>query len=255
MNSRHPPAGRAAKGSVGKQKPTVYLLHGLLGTAHQQFGPQVRAWKDELAVVPLDLPGHGRASVRARTPYIPYAVRYALAVMSRFGPGRVIAASYLGSPVAVRCALRRPDLVQSLVLTGFVPGVPRELFATWLDSFGVVAADNPELIRWYEKMHGPGWRNTLAAYTREVREHYHDHVCVTGDMLARLDAPILIANGSAKSNERAAALEAPCFGPAVSGHVIEGAGHIPGLDRPDEFAAAVQAFWNRNPVAAHVAVP
>ena len=228
---------------TGNCQQRVYFLHGLLATAHIHFGPQLRAWKEELAVVPVDLPGHGDCPLDANPRFVATAVRYALAVMDRFGPGHVIAASYLGSPVAVRSALQRPDLVQSLVLTGFAPGVPQHVFALWLESFSRLAAENNQLTQWYEQTHGARWTETLAAYTGDVQERYDEDVCVSPNMLSMLQRPALIANGAVKSNERDAATGAANLGPNVRGHVIQDAGHITGCDRPEEFNQIVRAFW------------
>ncbi|HEU4769728.1 MAG TPA: alpha/beta hydrolase [Pyrinomonadaceae bacterium] len=228
---------------TGNGRQIVYFLHGLLATAHHHFGPQLRAWKDELTVVPLDLPGHGRCPIDAKQRYTATAVSYTIAIMNRFGPGHVIAASYLGGPVAVQSALQRPDLVRSLVLTGFVPDVPREIFALWLDGFSRLATEKPELTQWYEETHGSRWPETLAAYNDDVRERYDEGVSVTTQMLNKLQSPVLIANGVEKSNERAAATDTARFGPRVRGQVIENAGHIPGTDNPDEFNRIVRAFW------------
>jgi pimeloyl-ACP methyl ester carboxylesterase len=206
------------------------------------------AWKEELAVVPLDLPGHGRCPIDANPRYTATAVRYTLAIMNRFGPGHVIAASYLGGPVAVQSALQRPDLVRSLVLTGFVPDVPQQIFALWLDGFTRLATEKLALTQWYEQMHGSRWPETLAAYTDDVRERYDEGVCVTSQMLRMLHPPALIANGVEKSNERAAATDTARFGPKVRGHVIQDAGHIPGCDRPEEFNRVVRAFWKETTI-------
>jgi pimeloyl-ACP methyl ester carboxylesterase len=231
------------------RRPVVYFLHGLLQTAHHHFGPQLRAWKDEMTLVPVDLPGHGRCRVDAQSDYMAHAVEYTLAVMKRFGAGHVLAASYLGGPIGVRCALERSDLVESLVLTGFVHDVPHEIFGAWLDGFGRVAAEQPTLAAWYEQTHGARWRDTFAAYADDVRHRYCERVAVTTGMLGALSTPTLIANGSAKSNERATALAAPQLGSAIRGHIIEDAGHVPATDRPDELNAVVRAFWKEIAVA------
>jgi pimeloyl-ACP methyl ester carboxylesterase len=99
------------------------------------------------------------------------------------------------------------------------------------------------LTQWYEQTHGSRWQETLAAYTGDVRERYAEALCVTSEMLGMLERPALIANGAVKSNERAAATDAANLGPNMRGQVIEGAGHIPGCDRPEEFNRVVRAFW------------
>lgn len=225
---------------------TLYLLHGLLKTATGQFAGQLSAWKREMTPIPIDLPGHGRCRIDAHPNYIATSIRYSLAVMDRVGAGHLIAASYLGGPVAVRCAEARPDLVRSLVLTGFVPDVPGDVFSVWIASFSQVAAENPELVKWYERQHGSRWSNTLAAYTADARERYSSGVGITGKAIGALSCPTLILNGSFKSNERRAALEAAHLGPRVRGQVIDEAGHIPSQDRPGQFLAIVREFWDNH---------
>lgn len=221
----------------------IYLLHGLLETANNQYAHQIGEWQDQYEPIPVDLPGHGKCPVDGRSPYFATAIRYVTMVMERFGPGHVVAASYLGGPVAVRCALARPDLVRSLVLMGFVPSVDQEIFATWLRSFRQLADENPKLVAWYEKMHGERWQSTLEAYREDVEQRYTADVAVTPDMLAELPVPTLLANGSEKSNERDAAREASTYGTTVRGEVIEGAGHVPCNDRAEAFDRVLREFW------------
>jgi len=237
-----------------ERRPIVYFLHGLLSSAHYHFASQVEAWKEDLTLVPIDLPGHGHCKLDAPPRYFATALSYTLGVMNRFGPGHVVAASLLGGPVAVRSALQRPDLVRSLTLTGFVPDLPQGVFAIWVDGFKRLAAENQHLARWYDQMHGGRWTATLDRFEEDVKNYYAEDVCVTGLMLGQLRAPTLIANGSLKSNERTTALNAAQYGPAVRGSVIEGAGHIPSRDCPQEFNVAVRAFWEEVGVEPEVAV-
>jgi pimeloyl-ACP methyl ester carboxylesterase len=232
----------------------VYFLHGLLSSAHYHFAPQVEAWKEELTIIPIDLPGHGHCQLDAQPRYFATALRYALGIMKRFGPGHVVAASMLGGPVAVRCALERPDLVSSLVLAGFVPGIPQDVFTVWIDGFKRLAAENPHLAQWYDQMHGRRWQDTLEQFENDVQNHYSEDICVTGSMLGKLQPPTLIANGTLKSSERAAALDAAQLGPAIRGRLIEGAGHIPSRDCPQEFNAVVRAFWEETAVVPEATV-
>jgi pimeloyl-ACP methyl ester carboxylesterase len=233
---------------------TVYFLHGLLSSSHYHFAPQVEDWKEKLTVVPIDLPGHGHCPLDAQPRYLTTAIRYTLGIMDRFGPGHVIAASQLGGPVAVRSALQRADLFRSLVLTGFVPDVPQPIFSGWLEGFRTLASENEHLRRWYEGMHGPRWQLTLEGFSSDVQTRYSEDICVTSEMLGSLTPPTLIVNGSLKSNERNTALDAARFGPTVRGHVIEGVGHIPSRERPQEFNAVVRSFWKETTVASEVAI-
>jgi pimeloyl-ACP methyl ester carboxylesterase len=223
----------------------VYLVHGLLGTAYAHFGAQITGWRGRYQVVPVDMPGHGRCPVAAGEPYLVGALDYLTAVVRRFGPGRVIGASYLGGPLAVRLAAARPDLVDSLVLTGFAPGLAEDVFLRWVAGFQLLAERGTELAAEYDRLHGPGWRGTLLAFTADVGRAYRQRAEVRPESLGALEMDVLIVNGSLKSVERAAAAGAHTFGPNVSGLVIEGAGHIASHDAPAAFNRAVERFWDR----------
>jgi pimeloyl-ACP methyl ester carboxylesterase len=228
---------------MSSRAPVVYLLHGLLETSYGHFRPQIEAWNQEFRLVPVDLPGHGRCPVDASCPYVEMMRSYVTAVVDRMGPGRVVAASFLGGPVGVRCAAERPDLVTSLVLTGFVPDVPQDVFRGWVQSVITASLASGELVSAYERVHGSRWRSTLETFVAEVDDRYGAGMRVTASMLGRLRRPVLIANGSKKSSERGAAAAAGGLGPHVSGSVIDGAGHIPGRDRPEAFQTVVEQFW------------
>ncbi|GIF43477.1 alpha/beta fold hydrolase [Actinoplanes xinjiangensis] len=220
----------------------IYLLHGLLGTASAHFGAQMRTWARQHRVIAVDLPGHGRCPLDAADAYLDQAVGYVTTVLTRFGPGRVVAASYLGGPIAIHVAATRPDLVTSLVLTGFVPGLEQAAFLRMLGGFHVLAAEQPGLAAEYERLHGPRWKDTLSAYGEDCARH-PQRVLPGPAVLAGLDTRTHLVNGSHKTAERDAARTAGGIGPRVSGVVIDGAGHIAGHDAPEAFTAAVEAFW------------
>jgi pimeloyl-ACP methyl ester carboxylesterase len=223
--------------------PAVYVLHGLLGTAYAHFGAQVTRWQRDHRVVPVDLPGHGRCPLDAGQDYLDAALVYLTALVDRFGPGRLVGASYLGGPVALRLAATRPDLVESVVLTGFAPGIEHAVFRRWLSAFHEMAGRDGALAAGYDRVHGPRWRDTLTAFTAEVDHAYAERVLVRPADLAALEVDVLLVNGSLKSHERAAAEGAARFGPRVRGAVLAGAGHIASHDAPEEFTAAVAGFW------------
>nr|ACR48340.1 NosK [Streptomyces actuosus] len=229
--------------STGPETPTVYLVHGLLGTGHGHFAAQIRAWHGRLRTVPVDLPGHGRCRRDAAEDYFDDALRYLVAVLERFGPGRLIGASYLGGPLAHRCAATRPDLVSSLVLTGFAPDVSRDAFLSLIAGFEGLAAQQPALAAEYEQLHGTRWKRTLDAVTGHVERDFERTALVRAADVAALTVPTLVLNGSLKSVERAAAEQAPGWGGRVRGRVVPGAGHLVGHDRPREFNEAVEDFW------------
>lgn len=222
---------------------TIYLIHGLLESSLGQYAPQIRHWRPRKVVVPLQLPGHGDNSVDAGPELISDSVKMLGAAIKRHGPGHVIAASYLGSPVAVRYAQGDGSGLLSLVLMGLVPDLPREVFEPWVKGFYLLAGENPRLSEVYERVHGPRWKSTLDAFEGIVRCAYEDDLAVKWKSLEELGVLTLIANGSHKSSEQRAARRAQELGGMLRGHVFEGAGHVPSVDRPMEFVRAVETHW------------
>jgi pimeloyl-ACP methyl ester carboxylesterase len=228
---------------VVQSSPVVYLLHGLLGTGYAHFGAQIRAWGAGHRVVPVDLPGHGRCPLDAGPDYLDRSLHYVLTIIERFGCGRLVAASHLGGPLAVRAAAARPELMTSLVLTGFTPGLQRTPFLGQLAGFHRLAREHPQLAAEYERLHGMRWAATLDAFTADAERTFERTVLVRPQAMAALEVDTLVCNGSHKSVERAAAEDARHLGPRVRGRVLDGAGHIASLDAPDAFTAAVEEFW------------
>lgn len=221
----------------------VYLLHGLLGTAYGHFGAQISLLRHSYRLVPVDLPGHGRCKRDAVEAYLDDAFAYLSAVMQHFGAGHVVATSYLGGPLGVRCAQEHPALVRSLTLTGFAPELPQAVFDEWCTAFQRLASEDADLSDEFLKLHGPRWRQTLSAFIGDAQLSYEHRVLVSADDLRTLEQPTLIVNGSWKELERQAARTAPTLGPHVSGRVIAGAGHVPAQDKPEAFNEAVTSFW------------
>src|SRR5258708_5917180 len=170
-----------------REGPVVYLLHGLLETSYGHFRHQIDAWRRDHRLFPVDLPGHGRCPVDAGAPYVAQMCAYVIALMERTGPGRMVAASYLGGPVGLRCAAQRPDLVSSLVLTGFVPAVPRDVFGGWVQSVVKVSGESPELAAAYDEVHGGRWRRTLATFVEEVEQRYAEGLGVDPSPMGRVE--------------------------------------------------------------------
>ena len=101
---------------VGGSGAPVVLVHGLGGAASNwvELAPELAR---DHRVVALDHPGHGGSSPLPALPNLePFADRLALVIeRERAAPGVVVGHS-LGCLVALRLAIRRPDLVRGLVL-------------------------------------------------------------------------------------------------------------------------------------------
>ncbi len=96
--------------------PPLVLLHGLAGSRSNWafLAPELARTRRVLVV---DLPGHGRSSALPAAPGLgPYADRVAKLVEEEgLGPADVAGHSF-GGLVGIRLAVRRPELVRSLVL-------------------------------------------------------------------------------------------------------------------------------------------
>jgi pimeloyl-ACP methyl ester carboxylesterase len=165
--------------------------------------------------------------------------------MKQGGPGHAVGLSYLGASVVVRCALTYPSLFQSAVVSGYVPMVPHDAMVMWAAGFEALPKAQPSLQQQYESLHGSRWRHTLMTVTAELCESYTSAVAVPSDMLNGLRVRTLVLNGSIRSDERAAAIDAAESSQMVQAGVIPGAGHLVNNDQPEVYNAIVENFWQR----------
>ncbi|WP_250444914.1 alpha/beta fold hydrolase, partial [Actinotalea sp. C106] len=109
----------AARGSAGT---TVVLVHGI-GVSHRYFGPLARVLAAEsVRVLAPDLPGFGRSPRPSRLFAVEDHARLLAVVLEELDvPTRgpvVLLGHSMGCQVTTELALRRPDLVDRLVLVG-----------------------------------------------------------------------------------------------------------------------------------------
>jgi pimeloyl-ACP methyl ester carboxylesterase len=214
------------------------------------WAPQLAALEGEYEVAAIDLPGHGpRADERFSFPRARAAVE---AAVGEDGPALLIGLS-LGGYVAVTLGAERPELTNGLILTGCsvdysrsgdrLVAVTGEMFQrAWpkrmlrqaqRSTFKRKYASVPELAE--AEHYARGYADALRA-ARKV--HWHGK-------LAGYDRPVLVLNGSLdKPHVRDAGklLEGVRDGRS---EVIDGAGHLANLDRPDAYTDAVRAHARR----------
>jgi pimeloyl-ACP methyl ester carboxylesterase len=103
---------------VAGSGPAVVLVHGLGGAAANwiEVAPELATWA---RVIAPDLPGHGGSSPLAAAPNLsPFADRLA-GVLAHEGVARAAVVGHsLGGSVALRLAMRHPDLIGAVVLAG-----------------------------------------------------------------------------------------------------------------------------------------
>ena len=98
---------------------TLLFLHGFGGAA-TNWTAVAPALAERFRVIVPDLPGHGCSSALPAPPQRldPYAERLALLLERANAAPAFVVGHSLGGVVALRLALRRPDLVSGLVLAG-----------------------------------------------------------------------------------------------------------------------------------------
>lgn len=256
---------------TGGDGPVLLLLHGL-GGCTSTWDPVIEDLAQDYRVVALDLLGHGRSS-KPRCDYsLAGHANTVRDVMAALGlrDVTVIGHSY-GGGLTMQLAYQYPDLVASLVLLS-TGGLGREVhpslrlltlpFAEQATAFAVRAGRRRPIRaaaqRLAPKVVGAVWINRLAdsyealsepdgraAFFQTVRGviDASGQRITAAERLYRLGAkPTMAIWGSAD------AIIPPHHIETLSGvehghaHVLDGAGHFPHYDQPDEFLAVLREF-------------
>jgi 3-oxoadipate enol-lactonase len=226
------------------------------------LGTDLRLWDAVLPHLPpglrlvrCDMRGHGLSDC----PPAPYAmddlVGDAEGLIEALGLRRVVFVGLsIGGMVAQGLAGRRPDLLAGLVLSNTAARIgTAEVWDERIDAVrtgGIETLADGVLERWF----GPGFRATPEAaawrhmLTRQPPEGYAG--CATAIARADLTAttrglslPTLAIAGSVDGSTPPGLVRATAnLIPRARVHVIEGAGHLPCVDRPTEYAALLTAF-------------
>jgi 3-oxoadipate enol-lactonase len=222
----------------------VVLLHSALGDS-RLWKRQVPALEERFSVVTPDLPGWGATPL----PTEPFSFVDGVAKLL---PGALVGNSF-GGAVALRTALAHQELIERLVLIG--AGLPtwdwteamRSYFAAEeaaIDSDDLDAATELNLEFWVAPEHRdevrPQQRRAL-----ELQSAHEEPEVIWPEMasLATLEVPTLVIVGED---------DKPDF-LAIAGHLAEeipdadlalvaGAGHLVGLDQPEELNALLLEF-------------
>jgi pimeloyl-ACP methyl ester carboxylesterase len=131
-------------------KPTMVLLHGV-GLDSTMWAPVTALLPDDVEVLALDLPGHGR---QRPAPDGVTLADLAGEVAGSVPPGSHLVGFSLGALVAQHLARHRPDLVATLTSVSSVCRRTEEERAAVLGRLAAAAADFPasvaaSLQRWY----------------------------------------------------------------------------------------------------------
>ena len=242
----------------------VLLIQGL-GYAIWRWHAQVPALSRARRAIVFDNRGAGR-SVKARGPYtIELLADDAAAVLEDVAggvPAHVVGLS-MGGYIALTLALRHPELVRSLVLTGTAAGgpetspVPAATLDAWLAAAGLPPEEYAR--RTMPLSFAPGWTDEhpeeyerlLAARLEfptppECWAAQYDACTVfleRGAPVEQIDVPALVLHGDADrvvpvENGRSLARRLPHARLVV----LAGRGHLAPLETPETFNAEVLRF-------------
>ncbi|MEU3839217.1 alpha/beta fold hydrolase [Streptomyces sp. NPDC028635] len=241
---------------AGANGPLLLCLHGI-GSSSASFAHQLAAFGDEFRVVAWDAPGYGRSP----DPDGPldldgYADAAAAVIRGRGGDAHVLGVSW-GGVIALRLALRHPDLVASLIVADSSPGS-----GTDPDKAAAMRARVPELDRLgpraFAEQRGPRLVSaeapprlvqrvvdTMADAVRLPGYAYAAETMACADLradLPRITAPTLVLCGDKDRVTGPVAAQALAGGlPRSAGVVVKDAGHLAHQEQPEHFNAWVLA--------------
>ena len=214
----------------------VVLLHSAIGDS-RQWSRQVVALRDRFDVVTPDLPGFGTEPM----PTEPFSFVDRVAALL---PASLVGNS-MGGGIALRVALTHPDRVDRLVLVA--AGLPdwdwsHEIRDYWdreaeaFDRGDLDAATEANLEFWIAPEH----RDEVRPWQRramELQSAHEEPEVLWPDLppLSSLSVPTLVVVGDRDvSDFRAIAEHVAATVAGAQLEVVAGAGHLVGIDRPDE---------------------
>jgi pimeloyl-ACP methyl ester carboxylesterase len=253
----------------GEGDPELVLIHGGAQNAHTW---DTVALALNVAIVAIDLPGHGHSAWREDGRYDPETLAGDIAgPVAKWAPtAKVVVGMSLGGLTAMTLAANRPDLVRSLVMVDITPGVNQtkakavidfvtgpQSFASFEDLLARTIEHNPTRsesslrrgILHNARQLPDGsweWRYDRRGHTRPKAGTQSDemaqHVSPLWDKFSEVQAPILLVQGGTSPVvDEEDLIEAKRRQPQMEHIVVDGAGHSIQGDRPVELAQIIAA--------------
>ncbi|EJW11340.1 Beta-ketoadipate enol-lactone hydrolase [Rhodovulum sp. PH10] len=234
----------------------VLLFSNSLGTSADMWAWQLPALLPHFRIVRYDTRGHGRSAVPEGDYDFDLLAQDAEALLTHLGVRKAhVCGLSMGGPTAMRLALRRPDLVDRLVLCNTAARIGSA--QGWSDRIAAVAARGlatmaPELVeRWVsdgfrEKSPALAWM--LVDMLRRTPDAGYVRNCAAlrdGDLTAEvpsISAPTLVISGSldaATTTAQAAELAARL---PNARHIDLVSSHISNWEQPEAFSNALLQF-------------
>jgi pimeloyl-ACP methyl ester carboxylesterase len=222
----------------------IYLLHGFMGTSETHFIHQKEHFTDAYEVELIDLPGHGASTLEAEEDYIEQTIVYIINEIKSKGRGYLLGLS-LGASLAIHIALREPDLVKGIILTGYSPFIPeefKEMMESQYHHFMNIEENDQDVARQFKELHGEKWKATMKNVLYKMTYHYPS---VSEDEINGIKPSVLVLNGSNEMYEVESALYMKKYNPDISIGLIPGAGHTANIDQHEIYNRMVENFLQR----------
>ncbi len=215
-----------------------------MGTADLHFGQQKTFFEKNMEVVALTLPGHGDSKVKAEENYFERALDWVIEEMRQTGPGYLIGLS-LGASLAIHIAIREPELVEGIVLTGYTPFIPDHLKNVMEEQyayFNHIEENDKETAAYFKEIHGDQWFDMLQKVNKMMTYHYPS---VSENQIAELEVPVMVLNGGNELYEIEAVQFMKRSNDKIKIGLIPDAGHTANIDQPELYNSIVQQFVNQ----------
>lgn len=212
--------------------------------------------------MPVDLRGHGESSVPWKTYDVPSTGSDLLSLIEHLGagPAHIIGTSF-GGAAAVWAAAERPEFVRSLVLIN--PFVRAARINPFMQALFWLMMYNPWRVstwgRYYATLYPSRKPGDFAVYVKALKANLaqpgrFDAAAAlafsprvpSDERLGRVKAPVLVLMGSKDPDFPDPAGEGKLVAEATGGRLelIEGAGHYPHAELPEQTARVILDFLN-----------
>ena len=241
-----------AHGGELRDCPPVILIHGA-GGSHLNWPPQLRRLNGQ-RVFTLDLPGHGKSGGIGRQDITEYAIAVFEFMKALRLSSAVVVGFSMGSAIALSLALQYRKRVLGLGLIG--GGAKMRVAPSTLELASNASSFLPAVEAVIENSYSsdvdPRVKELALEQMQETRQAvlYSDLVaCDTFDVMERVDnirIPTLLVCGSADRMmppNRSEYLRDQIEGAQL--HILEGAGHMVMIERPDEVAGLLTEFLDQ----------
>ncbi len=228
-----------------------------LGTDYRIWQGVAEHLSNDYRLIFYDKRGHGLSSA----PEAPYTMDQHIGDLTGLLDhldikNTIVVGLSVGGLIGQGLAARRPDLVQALVLSDTAPKIGTdEMWSARIAAIreaGLEGAANGILERWFSQdlresrpIDVTLWRHMLVRTPIEGYLGTCQAIMATDftEAARRLDLPVLCVVGSEDGATPVSLVKAMAdIIPGSQFEVIDGAGHLPCVEKPEQFAALVKAF-------------